>query len=274
MAGTDRSRTLLTGWPAIVLVEPQLGENIGMVARAMANFGLSELRIVRPRDGWPNEKARAAASRADHVIDAALVFDDLDAAIADLHFVLATTARKRDDFRPVRAPVEAAADLRRRTGRGEKSGILFGRERTGLLMEEVGRADEIVTFPVNPAFASLNLAQAVLLMSYEWMKSGLARETETPFEGPKQPPATKAEMEGFLAHLEAALEARGYFRPASRKPKMVDNLRAVFGRRNFTEQEVRLLRGVVASLDYYTPSEPRGRPPRQKPAESDGENHA
>src|SRR5690606_4751117 len=128
MAGTDRSRTLLTGGPAIVLVEPQLGENIGMVARAMANFGLSELRIVRPRDGWPNDKARAAGSRADHVIAAELVFDDLGAAIANLHFVLATTARKRDDFRPVRAPVEAAADLRRRTGRGEKSGILFGRE--------------------------------------------------------------------------------------------------------------------------------------------------
>ncbi len=256
---------MLTGGPAIILVEPQLAENIGMVARAMANFGLSDLRLVRPRDPWPNEKARAAASRADHVIEGARLFPDIDSAIADLAFVFATTARQRDDFRPVRSPVAAAGMLRARQGRGERTGILFGRERTGLEMDEIGRADEIITFPVNPAFASLNLAQAVLLMGYEWMKAGLESETDTPFTGPRQPPATKADMEGFLAHLVAALEARGYFRPASRKPKMVDNLRAVFGRRDFSEPEIRLLRGIVASLDYYSPSEPRGRPPRQQP---------
>src|SRR5690606_36458697 len=164
MSGTNSELELITGGPVIVLVEPQLGENIGMVARAMANFGLSELRLVSPRDGWPNEKARAAASRADHVIEGARLFDDLKEAIADLHFVYATTARQRDGFRPVRAPVEATASLRQRAKAGERTGILFVRERTGLEMEEIGLADEIITFPVNPAFASLNLAQAVLLL--------------------------------------------------------------------------------------------------------------
>ena len=159
--------------PVIILVEPQLGENIGMVARAMANFGLAELRLVNPRDGWPNDKARAAASKADHVIDATAVFADLASAVADLNFVLATTARERDGFKPVRAPVEAARALRARGEGGQRTGILFGRERFGLFNEEIALADEIVTFPVNPAFASLNIAQAVLLMSYEWMKSGL-----------------------------------------------------------------------------------------------------
>ena len=156
--------------PAIILVEPQLGENIGMVARAMANFGLTELRLVNPRDGWPNDKARAAASRADHVIDGAVLFPTLTEAIADLNFVFATTARERDGFKPVRAPGEAVRALRTRGSAGQKTGILFGRERIGLENEEVALADEIVTFPVDPTFASLNIAQAVLLMSYEWMK--------------------------------------------------------------------------------------------------------
>src|SRR6185312_6329902 len=185
MAGTDRDKPLITGGPAIILVEPQLGENIGMVARAMANFGLSELRLVNPRDGWPNEKARAAASKADHVIDGVVVFETLEQAVADLNFVFATTARERDGFKPVRGPEQAGAALRGRTAAGERTGILFGRERFGLSNEEVGLADEIVTFPVNPAFASLNIAQAVLLMSYEWMKSGFDAETATPFSGPE-----------------------------------------------------------------------------------------
>lgn len=259
MAGTDRKREMMTGGPAIVLVEPQLGENIGMVARAMANFGLSELRLVCPRDGWPNDKALAAASRADHVIERAGLFGTLADAIADLNFVYATTARARDGFKPVRSPVEAANALRMRDAAGQKSGILFGRERFGLYTEEIGLADEIVTFPVNPAFASLNLAQAVLLMGYEWMKSGLERETDTAFRGPVQPPATKSTLAGMFAHLEDALDARGYFRPPSKKPKMIDNLRAVLTRPGFTEPEVRVLRGVIASLDYFTPAKPRGR---------------
>ncbi|AZO75199.1 MULTISPECIES: RNA methyltransferase [unclassified Mesorhizobium] len=244
--------------PAIVLVEPQLGENIGMVARAMANFGLSELRLVNPRDGWPSEKARAAASRADHVIDATRVFDDLPSAVADLNFVFATTARERDGFKPVRGPVEAGRALRARVEAGLRTGILFGRERFGLYNEEVGLADEIVTFPVDPSFSSLNIAQAVLLMSYEWMKSGLAEETATNFSGPELVPATKEQLHSLFTYLEGALEARGYFRPEEKKPKMVDNLRAVLTRAGFAEPELKVLRGIISSLDRFSPAMPRG----------------
>ena len=251
------TRTPVAG-PAIVLVEPQLGENIGMVARAMANFGLAELRLVNPRDGWPSEKARAAASNAGHVVDATRVFDDLASAVADLNFVFATTARQRDGFKRVAGPVEAGRVLRARAVAGQRTGILFGRERFGLYNEEVALADEIVTFPVDPRFASLNIAQAVLLMSYEWMKSGLADETATNFATPEMPPATKEQLHGLFDHLEAALDARGYFRPLPKKPKMVDNLRAVLTRPGFAAPELKVLRGVIASLDYFSPKEPRG----------------
>ncbi|MBZ9676798.1 RNA methyltransferase [Mesorhizobium sp. ES1-1] len=244
--------------PAIILVEPQLGENIGMVARAMANFGLAELRLVNPRDGWPSEKARAAASRADHVIDAVKVFDDLGSALADLNFVFATTARQRDGFKSVRGPVEAGRMLRARHDMGQRTGILFGRERFGLYNDEVGLADEIVTFPVDPDFSSLNIAQAALLMSYEWMKSGLQDETKTNFTGPEMKPASKEELHGLFAYLEGALEARGYFRPAPKKPKMVDNLRAVLTRAGFAEPELKVLRGIISSLDRFSPAMPRG----------------
>ena len=189
MAGTNSERTLIAEGPAIILVHPQLGENIGMVARAMANFGLAELRLVNPRDGWPSEKAISAASKADHVIEAAKVYPSLEEAVADLEFVYATTARDRYGYKEVRSPVVAADDLRTRFRAGQKTGILFGRERTGLTNEEIALADELVTFPVNPAFASLNLAQAVLLMSYEWMKSGLASVEDTPFDALPQRPA-------------------------------------------------------------------------------------
>ncbi|RRI03462.1 RNA methyltransferase [Mesorhizobium tamadayense] len=247
-----------TAGPAIILVEPQLGENIGMVARAMANFGLSELRLVNPRDGWPSEKARAAASRADHVIDATKVFDDLASAVADLNFVFATTARERDGFKPVRGPVEAGRALRAHDQAGLRTGVLFGRERFGLYNDEVGLADEIVTFPVDPSFSSLNIAQAVLLMSYEWMKSGLAEETATNFSGPELVPATKDQLHSLFTYLEGALEARGYFRPEEKKPKMVDNLRAVLTRAGFAEPELKVLRGIISSLDRFSPAMPRG----------------
>ncbi|WFP60678.1 RNA methyltransferase [Mesorhizobium sp. WSM4904] len=247
-----------TAGPAIILVEPQLGENIGMVARAMANFGLSELRLVNPRDGWPSEKARAAASRADHVIDATKVFDDLASAVAGLNFVFATTARERDGFKPVRGPVEAGRALRAREQAGLRTGILFGRERFGLYNDEVGLADEIVTFPVDPGFSSLNIAQAVLLISYEWMKSGLAEETATNFSGPELVPATKEQLLSLFTYLEGALEARGYFRPEEKKPKMVDNLRAVLTRAGFAEPELKVLRGIISSLDRFSPAMPRG----------------
>jgi tRNA/rRNA methyltransferase len=271
MAAPDTSPDAKTGGPAIILVEPQLGENIGMVARAMANFGLRDLRLVNPRDGWPNEKAIATASRADHVIGAVQVFESLDHAIADLNFLYATTARQRDGFKPVRSPVEAARAMRLRTLGDQKTGILFGREKWGLSNEEVAAADEIVTFPVDPNFASLNIAQAVLLMSYEWMKSGLADETATLFSGPEMTPAPKAALRSLLGHLEEALDARGYFRPPAKKPKMLDNLAAVLTRPQFSEAEIKVLRGVLASLDYFSPKQPRGAGYPERKAKADRE---
>ena len=258
MSGTNSELELITGGPVIVLVEPQLGENIGMVARAMANFGLSELRLVAPRDGWPSDKARAAASKADHVIDAAVVYETLEQALADLNFVYATTARVRDGFKPVRSPIVAAETLRRKYDAGEKVGILFGREKSGLSNEDVALADEVVTFPVNPAFASLNIAQAVLLMSYEWMKQSMESRDATPFQAVEQAPATKDQLFGLFEHLEEALDARGFFRPAAKKPKMIDNLRAVLSRRAFTAPEIKVFRGVISSLDRFSRKHPRG----------------
>ena len=230
-----------------------------MVARAMANFGLAELRLVNPRDGWPNDKARAAASKADHVIDAPRC----------LPIWRPRSPTSISCLPPRRASATASSRCARRSRRrgrcrargesGQRTGILFGRERFGLFNEEIARADEIVTFPVNPAFASLNIAQAVLLMSYEWMKSGLETETQTAFAGPQENvPAEKQHLQSFLGHLEEALSARGYFRPAAKKPKMLDNLSAVLTRPGFSEAEIKVLRGVLASLDYFSPNEPRG----------------
>lgn len=271
MSGTNSERKLIAEGPAIILVEPQLGENIGMVARAMANFGLAELRLVKPRDGWPSEKARSAASKADHVIDATQVFETLEEAVADLNFVYATTARERYGFKPVRSPVSAADTLRTKFKEGERTGILFGRERWGLSNEEVALADEIVTFPVNPAFASLNIAQAVLLMSYEWMKTGIEDLSATAFDPVSQRPSTKEQVFGLFEHLEEALDARGYFHPPAKKPKMVDNLRAVISRRGFSEQEVSVFRGVISSLDRFPRKWPKKVVPRQKKAADSGE---
>lgn len=262
MAGTNSERALLAEGPAIILVEPQLGENIGMVARAMANFGLAELRLVNPRDGWPSEKAQAAAAKADHVIERTTVFETLEQALTDLNFVYATTARQRDGFKQVRSPVTAAQTLRQRFVAGERTGILFGRERWGLTNEEVALVDEIVTFPVNPAFASLNIAQAVLLMSYEWMKSGMEDEAATPFQAADQKPATKGQLFGFFEQIEEALDSRHYFHPPTKVPKMIDNLRAVLSRPGFTEPEISVLRGVIASLDQFGRRWPKGQKPQ------------
>ncbi len=267
MSGTNSERVLIAEGPAIILVEPQLGENIGMVARAMANFGLAELRLVNPRDGWPNEKARSAASKADHVIDGTKVYETLEEAIVDLNFVYATTARERYGFKPVRSPVVACQTLQQKFKAGEKTGILFGRERWGLTNEEVALADEIVTFPVNPAFASLNIAQAVLLMSYEWMKCGMEDHAETLFDALDQNPSTKEQVFGMFEHLEEALDARNYFHPPAKKPRMIDNLRAVLTRRAFTEQEISVFRGVINSLDRFPRQWPRKVVPRQQKAD-------
>lgn len=258
MAGSNHKKQLLMEGPTIVLVEPQLGENIGMVARAMANFGLSELRLVNPRDGWPSEKAVSAASKADYIIDRTQVFDTLADAISDMHFVLATTARERDGHKPVEGPVTASQDLRARFGRGENVGILFGRERIGLRNDEVALADKLVTFPVNPAFASLNIAQAVLLMSYEWLKSGLANEADIPHAAPNFTPAEKHDLQGLTLQLEEALDARGYFRSDKKRAAMIDNLRAVLTRPGFSTSEIHFLRGVISSLDRFSRAAPKG----------------
>lgn len=244
--------------PSVILMEPQLADNIGMVARACANFGLDDLRLVNPRDGWPNEKARIAASGANYIIDDAKAYATLDESIADLNWIAATTARQRDLRKPVLTPEQAIAEMRTRIGRGERCGILFGRERNGLETSEVANADAIIMIPVNTRFASLNLAQAVLLTGYEWMRgSGNATLGRvTTYEKPlseglymgSDRPATKQELLGLFEHLESELDRLGFFNPQHKRPTVVDNLRTFFLRANATDQEVRTLRGIVATL--------------------------
>ncbi len=232
--------------PAIILVEPQLAENIGMAARAMANFGLSELRLVAPRGGWPKKGAHSAASGASHVLDGAKLYADVREAIADLNFVLATTRRARGQMKRVLAPDAALRDVHERIGAGEGVGILFGRERAGLGNDEVSLADAIITFPVDPAFASVNLAQAVLLVGYEWFK--VASGGAMPFAGDERtPPATREMILSFFDYLEAELDAANFY-PADKKPIMARNMRDIFHRLALTEQDIRTLRGAVRAL--------------------------
>src|SRR5712672_1297262 len=183
-SGTDKTKTWIAGGPIVILVAPQLGDNIGTTARAMANFGLSRLRLIKPRDGWPNPRAYVAASGADRILDEAVLYDTVEAAIADCTYVLATTARAHDQAKPVLAPEEAARVIAPRIAAGEAVGVVFGRERYGLENTEVALTDAIVTYPVNPAFASLNLAQAVLVVAYEWFK--LAGGDALPFHTPQR----------------------------------------------------------------------------------------
>ena len=248
MGRTSQNRELITGGPVVILCEPQLGENIGMVARAMANFGLSNLRLVNPREGWPNEKAERASAKAVHVIEGVKVFDDLPAAIADLNYVLATTARDRDGYKPVLGPVTAAQELRSRDTSGQATGILFGRERWGLYNDELSLSDAIVTFPVEAAFASLNVAQAVLLMSYEWRRQADKGEV-LPFAGGLDPAAPRQELMNLFGHLEETLDRTGFFKTEDKRPTMVNNLRAIFARATLSSQEIRTLRGVISSID-------------------------
>ena len=252
MAGTDRSAG--SGGdgpqPVIILVEPQLGENIGMVARAMLNCGLTELRLVNPREPWPNAKAQAAASGADLVLAQARLFDGTEEAIADLAHVYATTARARDMVKPVLTPRRAGLELRAQAGRGERTGILFGKEAKGLHNDDVAYAQAIIAAPLNPAFSSLNLGMAVLLVAYEWLVAAAANATaegETAI-GKDTRPATGAELAGLFAHLEGELDACGFLRVAEKRPIMIRNLRNIFVRAGLTEQEVRTLRGVIACL--------------------------
>ena len=244
--------------PAVILMEPQLADNIGMVARAMANFGLDGLRLVAPRDGWPQEKARIAASGANYVIDDAVAYPSLQAATSDLVWVAATTARQRDLRKPVLTPEQTVAEMARRIARGEKCGVLFGRERNGLETDEIANADAVVMIPVNSRFASLNLAQAVLILGYEWIRASgnasLGRVTtyEQPVESGMRMgadrPATKDELEGFFSHIEAELDRLGFFNPPQKRQGVVRNMRTMFTRMGATEQEVRTLRGIVATL--------------------------
>lgn len=246
MSETVPNPATRSGQPAIVLVAPQLPENIGAAARAMANFGLSDLRLVNPREAWPNDKARASASGADHVIDTTRVYDTLAAAMADLSFVYATTARSREAAKVVVGPRVAAETARLHAARGEGVGILFGRERTGLTNEEVSLADAILTLPVDPTFSSLNIAQAVLIVAYEWR---LSADATLPFDGGIAAQATREQLIGMFEHLEAALDNVGFFRPPERRPHITLALRALFQRAGLTEQEVRTLRGVIAALE-------------------------
>jgi tRNA/rRNA methyltransferase len=247
MASADPIRETARGGPAIILVKPQLGENIGTAARAMHNFGLGDLRLVQPRDGWPNVKAVSAAAGASAVLDTATVFDTAAEAVADLHHVFATTARPRDMIKPVVTPRRAAADMRRWRAAGESSGVVFGRERTGLDNDDVALADAVVAVPINPDYASLNLAQAVLLVGYEWLNAGTDAPEERLPEGQSRP-ATHGEIENFFGHLERELDACGFLRNKEKRPTMVRNIRNLFLRAGLMEQEVRTLHGVVAEL--------------------------
>ena len=244
--------------PAVILVRPQLADNIGMVARAMANFGLEHLRLVEPRDGWPNEKARIAASGANFIIDGAQAYASFPQALEGLHWVCATTARQRDLAKPVLTPGQAIEEIRRRLAEGQRCGIVFGPERNGLETGEIANADAVVMAPVNPNFASLNLAQAVLLLSYEWVKQAgtgtLGRVTtyEQPLEPGLRtrgsPPASREELIGFFEHLERELEQAGFFSSPEKRPSVIQNLRSMFVRMGATEQEIRTLRGIVKAL--------------------------
>jgi tRNA/rRNA methyltransferase len=248
MSGTDKTKATpdLTG-PVVILVEPQLGENIGMAARAMGNFALSRLRIVNPRDGWPNIAAQRAAAGADHILEGAELFDTVEAAVADCALLFATTARAHDQAKPVVGPDVAAAEMVGQIKSGGTVGILFGRERSGLLNEEVGLANRIITFPVNPGFASLNLAQAVLLVGYEWFK--LSTANTLPFAMPERSePASQFQIQAFFDNLVRELDKVEFLRPAEKRDTMLVNLRNIFTRMEPTKQDMHTLHGVVMAI--------------------------
>ena len=234
--------------PAIILSHPQLGENIGAAARAMANFALADLRLVKPRDGWPNERANVMAVGASFVLDDARVFPTLPEAIGDLQFVLATTARNRGFAKQIYTPEAGMKLLRAAIARGETCGILFGNERTGLENDEVSLSSAVITVPTSEEFSSINLAQAVLLIAYEWFKSG----DETPGykleHGPLARKATREEMIHLFEHLEGELLANGFLYPPDKAETMIRNIRQMLSRAEFTDQEVRTLRGIIVAL--------------------------
>ncbi len=229
--------------PAIVLVRPQLGENIGKAARAMLNFGLTDLRLVNPRDGWPNPAAGPAASGADVVLERARVFGSVAEAVADCPFVYATTVRKRGLVIPVVTPEEAAREMRTNSGR---SAILFGAERSGLETEEVAVAQKILTVPINPEFRSLNLAQAVILVAYEWSKH---ERLAVPTEGDEtEPRATQEQLEGLIGQMDEALANAGYYFPPDRVPATRNTMRTILSKAGWSNREIQALRGMIRAL--------------------------
>ena len=228
--------------PVIVLVRPQLGQNIGKSARAMLNFGLAEMRLVAPRDGWPNPDAGPSASGADIVLERARVFETVEAAVADCAFVYASTVRRRDLVMPVMDPAQMAERI---AASSERSAILFGPERSGLETEEVALADAIVTVPINPDFASLNLAQAVILLAYEWSRgASLAQPPAKDAEAR----APHAELDGLICQLDEALVAKGYFHPPSRTQATRNTIRTIFTQTLWSSREVKAVRGIIRAL--------------------------
>ena len=247
-AGTDKTkRWVEQPGPCVILVEPQLADNIGSAARAMANFGLSELRIVSPRQGWPNERASVMAAGADRILSGAKLFDSVEAAIGDLNYVFATTARAHDQAKPVTDAAGAARFASEKLAAGESVGLMFGRERNGLENHEIALADQIITLPVNPAFASLNLAQAVVIVAYEWFK--LMSGAKLPFDMPrKSDAAPRQQLLAFFENLEHELEKVEFFRPPDKRETMQINLRNIFSRMQPTRQDIQTLQGVIMSI--------------------------
>lgn len=248
MAGTNaREIKHLPPAPAVILVSPQLGENIGMTARAMLNCGLTDLRLVTPKQGWPNPNAVAAASGADRVLDQARVFQTTRDAVTDLTRVYATTARPRDLVKEVMTPRAAASAQRVEMAAGQGVGLLFGPERTGLENEDLALADVIVTAPLNPGYSSLNLAQAVLLVGYEWWTAADVTPPRQLDHGDSGP-ADKAEFFAYLDRLDAALDRLGFYHPPEKRPGMRRNVHAIFQRAQLSGQEVRTLQGIVSAF--------------------------
>ena len=247
-AGTDSTKDWLApAGPLVVLVEPQLPENIGAAARAMANFGLSRLRLVKPRAAWPNDKARMMAAGADRILDEAALYDSMAAAIADCTFVIAATARAHDQAKPVVSATDAAGLMLPRIAAGETVALVFGRERNGLENDEIALADRILTLPVNPAFASLNLAQAVVIAAYEWFNAQSGGKL--PFGMPqKSASAPKEQMQAFFTALERELETVEFFRPPDKRETMQINLRNIFTRMQPTRQDIQTLHGVITAI--------------------------
>ncbi len=247
MAGSDHTRPGVRGVPTVVLVDPQLGENIGTAARAMLNFGLTDLRLVRPRDGWPNAKAVSAAAGATEVLDKVRIFETTAAAVTDLHRLFAATARPRSMLKPTVTACQAAVDMRGRFAAGEACGVIFGPERTGLNNDDVARADAILTIPINPRYASLNLAQTVVVIAYEWFQTAQAPVAEREACEPSES-ATQAELENFYDHLMRELDECGFLFPPEKRPAMVRNIRNIFQRAGLHAHEVRTLHGIVTEL--------------------------